>query len=1278
MRRVRSQLDNLTSQPSGQTGMNQYGQPPVGYNPQTDAVQQKIEAMGLYPAQPPKAPQAPYPQMPQAYSQPYPQMATAPQEPNPMPMQAPMPAQMPMQEPMPAQMSMQEPMPAQMHMQEPMPAQMSMQAPMPAQMSMQEPMPAQMHMQEPMPAQMYMQEPMPAQMSMQAPMPAQMPMQEPMPAQMHMQEPMPAQMPMQAPMSAQMPMQASAPVQSAYPAQQSGNAPNPEMENIKAGLDRLTGKLQGIAQVQADSVAKTHTPPLESSIIVRHLKQLNSNLSSLQQSVAGVAKSNEGLKHLDELRAVIGANYSSIASQVEHLANTHTDPSAYAKVVETSHQDLKQQILNLNKMVQSLGALTAQKIGEYDFSPLESRMEEITRAIVALSAGNNDSDNLERIEARVSGLSKTIDEFVTHSVAQSPTQPNPEMTSLLNEVQGGIQSIESRIENIAPASATALDGMAAQINRLSEKLDNVVAVNGSIEGQQHNNDGALLGRLDTLVERVENIGAAADDSSGLVMIESQMGHFNSELQGIRETLNQGPAVSDQDSNPNAVLEQLQYITNSIESMSGVVDNQAGSNVGLDSLEQQITGIAQQLNSIGSPEVTLAPIENRLSGIENQLGASRDIAIEVASQAAEDAIQRTLQQMPAPQNSETQINAEHIASLSEELRKLNDNANNANTNSLHSFDTLKNSLVLIAQKLDYIETGMANQQPEIAAVQQPEMNPYQPEAQPQHPMGEPEHVRARQQYQEPVEQNHATAVEAELPQVETPELSLHEMPEVPVAEAPVNAPYPTDDAPLEPGASAPDLAVLVRKANQRRMGVEADEEVPSGTDFIAAARRAAQAASQEASAVQEDVNATSKKGLLKALPGLLKKRRKALVIAAAAILMIAVAIPTVNRFLGSSDTKIANVETPAITEQVNGATASDPQAEVADSSETLVTPASDVAGEEVSQSEPLEANSLQDIVEPQTAGELTPASEDAAASPDVEQDDTLLASIDTLDLGSDLLKQAAVAGDPIASFEIGRRYTDGIGVDRNLETAAKWYQKAANAGFAPAQYRVGNFYEKGHGVESNAATAARWYEIAANNGNIIAMHNLAVLHAEGKVGGSPDMASAFKWFKKAAEFGVRDSQVNVGIFFTNGAGTEGQNLVEAYKWFAVAAKAGDSDAASKRDVIAQAMRPDQLEEARAVTELWKPATPDAEANNVKVPDNWKATGSATSAKLNSDRNAVTNAQAMLAQLGFDPGPADGLMGNKTKQAIIAFQQRTGMDVTGKVSPELLDALKAVSI
>jgi len=57
----------------------------------------------------------------------------------------------------------------------------------------------------------------------------------------------------------------------------------------------------------------------------------------------------------------------------------------------------------------------------------------------------------------------------------------------------------------------------------------------------------------------------------------------------------------------------------------------------------------------------------------------------------------------------------------------------------------------------------------------------------------------------------------------------------------------------------------------------------------------------------------------------------------------------------------------------------------------------------------------------------------------------------------------------------------------------------------------------------------------------------------------------------------------------------QNLEESYKWFALVAKTGDKDAAAKRDEVANSLRPEQLQKARATAE---PTKPDAPVTNTR--------------------------------------------------------------------------------
>jgi localization factor PodJL len=231
------------------------------------------------------------------------------------------------------------------------------------------------------------------------------------------------------------------------------------------------------------------------------------------------------------------------------------------------------------------------------------------------------------------------------------------------------------------------------------------------------------------------------------------------------------------------------------------------------------------------------------------------------------------------------------------------------------------------------------------------------------------------------------------------------------------------------------------------------------------------------------------------------------------------------------------------------------------------------------------------------------------------------------------------------------------------------------GYAPAQYIIGNFNEKGIGVEKNMARAVSWYELAAESGNVVAMHNLGVIYATpGTVADEPDMENAFRWFNEAADHGVRDSQVNMGIFHTRGIGTN-VDLVEAYKWFAVASASGDVDAKSKLTVIKEALRPEQLAEAKVLVESWKPETADKAANEVQVSEAWKDQTAQVAQPVPVSKTTIAQMQAVLARLGYNPGPADGIMGQRTRDAIVAYRKKAGLDGGEQVDAALLRSLTA---
>ncbi len=279
----------------------------------------------------------------------------------------------------------------------------------------------------------------------------------------------------------------------------------------------------------------------------------------------------------------------------------------------------------------------------------------------------------------------------------------------------------------------------------------------------------------------------------------------------------------------------------------------------------------------------------------------------------------------------------------------------------------------------------------------------------------------------------------------------------------------------------------------------------------------------------------------------------------------------------------------------------------------------------------------------------------------------------MSIGSAGLRHAALAGIPEAQFEIASRFADGSGVRTDLKTAALWYEKAAREGLVPAQFRLGSLFEKGRGVPLDRIRAARLYAAAAEAGNAKAMHNLAVLYAEGGAG-EPDLAKSAEWFRRAAEHGVRDSQFNAGILYARGLGVQ-RDYSEAYKWFTIAAKSGDEQAARRRDKIAASMTQDEISRALATADIFQPIPLVPEANAIHVPKGGWATAAAKAGP--SGAELISRIQALLAERGFEPGPADGVMGRRTAGAIEAFQMEAGLPITGKPDLTVLSALKTIA-
>ena len=58
-----------------------------------------------------------------------------------------------------------------------------------------------------------------------------------------------------------------------------------------------------------------------------------------------------------------------------------------------------------------------------------------------------------------------------------------------------------------------------------------------------------------------------------------------------------------------------------------------------------------------------------------------------------------------------------------------------------------------------------------------------------------------------------------------------------------------------------------------------------------------------------------------------------------------------------------------------------------------------------------------------------------------------------------------------------------------------------------------------------------------------------------------------------------------------------------------------------------------------------------------------------------KKAIENVQAALNKNGYEAGNPDGVMGGKTKAAVVQFQKDNGMSPTGEIDEALVRTLLA---
>ncbi len=1022
---------------------------------------------------------------------------------------------------------------------------------------------------------------------------------------------------------------------------------------------------------------------------------MRSELDSIRAMVSGMARQDDLaviVEHFEALRqqmaetetqtqtrsldTKIGSLADAIEMLVSQMSNADRD-------LNSQMHTLDERLAEIVAAIDANAQATADLSGDAGLGSLEARIARLVEELDGVNVQQRDNIVAERIE----GLAVRMEELAKLQATEHLDRRFDELAALL--AQGG--------------AAPAGEDLSAIVSDISRKIDDMAR--GTVSSE-------LVNRFDDLANRIDSLNIAG--ATG----------------GLSEE----------------ILTWLEGRMNDIAArIDSNVEAKGNPAADLGALEEQIAALTKLLSEPRvTDDINSAQMTSRMSALEDYMSSNDEYIVEAARQAAETALEAYVRNFAGQQSSGSvsQADISTISDLASDLHALEELTRSGEQRNQQTFETLQQTLVQIAERLDKL--GVST---EAAAA--PVVSKAAVSSRPRQRTGTDTELFSSDFDDDLFDDdlaidNTTTREPAEKPfkgllssigkrfrpnpqdqKAEEPRRTVDAAPAIDAAD---------DISPdlanqlLEPGSGAPDIRQILEKVRSvqdgkpvRKDGLTARDD--DNSDYIAVARRAAQAAAAEvgtAEAAGEAAEASS---------SVVGKYRRPLLLGTGLVLLAVMSWPLVTTMFSgpnSSPAQPAAVTQPTPSADATAADkaaadklASDKAAAdkvladqaaadkaAADKAAAEAKAAAPVASDAVTppaagtESAPAAASTK--VTEPAAATQPaasqniaapTEAAPAAAATPATDVKPEAQAATATPPAGTapavttpaanaltvptgiepQALVDAANGGDALAVYEVGNRIFDGRGVAANPASSFAWYSKAASMGFAPAEYRLGSLYEKGVGVSVDPAKAVEHYSTAAKAGNISAMHNLAVLFATGTLG-APDFGSAAKWFTEAANHGVRDSQFNLAILYAKGSGVA-QDLVQSYKWFGIAAKDGDTDAAQKRDEVGKVLSPDQLTKAKAEVDGWKAATADDKANATIIPDAWA--GKAQKTNSVDMKKAITYIQAMLNKNGFDVGKPDGVMGAKTVAAIKQFQSSVGQQATGEINDALVKELIARS-
>ncbi len=995
----------------------------------------------------------------------------------------------------------------------------------------------------------------------------------------------------------------------------------------------------------------------------------------------------------------IAQQLARLAQRDRETASINYDPPAAAQ----AEQDMLNRILNridsnerqtvdaftaVNERLSILGRQIAQASRQKAFD----RPEDVPGYPALETALRNVVDHMETSEKRTRDTLKSLQDRLAEMAQRASTSESPavvEEAPAFVRLEDRLSELAERIDRSENGARESLpERVGAELSHLAERIETVRehaeslaerAQTSGVEAAQHELRDIETRILTLLNEAQSTLAGSAGNGAALERQRTEIGALNQRIDEVRNAsasdrdvqalrvaveqlstrVAQGPdlrPMADLDhrlaeltqrleqaqTRPNTQLGELERRMAELDQRLG--DAMVGRDDGeaLSALQLQIAAVDERVGRTEQQFSHLETIERAIGQLYESLEQNRKTITDVAEDAASRMADRILNAHPQPAGPSPEL-----AAMEEGLRAVRASAQSADQRNQETLAAVHDTLEQIVGKLSELETAAAGQHLAAAMAQDlpnQQVSWLPPELQPA-----------------PLPNSLRTGSET-LPASSNPFADLGPTPAMPRTDPPL--PPPAD---LEAAVQGDDFIAAARRAAQAAAGK---------TAFPANGRTAKPSAAKSAfrfpipfrKGRTEPVPAmTSASGLTMSAANSNEGKRRRLLLAGI-VLLAAVSAFTFN-LMGRS-AKLLPV--PAKEQSLLL-----PQKQIAPKTvapmrtgiESGLPAPDDIVKDK--EDSPIKSDGLV------TGSLASPRSDTSLAAIVAESGSALEVPIaPPVEIGPKGLRDAAARGDATAQFIVASRYLDGKPVEQDYTKAAYWYQQAAARGLPPAQYRIATLFERGRGVPQDVAAAFLWYERAATGGNVKAMHNAAVIAAGNQLG-APKYDRAFKWFSAAAAHGLKDSQFNLAVLHERGLGTKASS-VEALFWYTLAGRQEDADALSRASAISRSLSPAMVEDVIRRVEDWKAEPTAGDANVVAVgDDSWNDDNAASVRPSRQSRLTppVLEAQQLLASLGFSVGKPDGTLNSRTANAIRLFQLQSGMKVTGEVTPSLIDEMHA---